>query len=186
MFQRNYNPYNSTHRGDLSGTSDDNQNYDDGEDYSDPSDPYDQPTPAPNQNEVDREESWDGYDSAREDYDHNGQGKSEYDERHRYDEERRYEERRRYEEKWRLAQRNRHDNPSSGGAVSSSSSSSGGVGFESGSKVHQESFDRYDENGYPSSYKVHPAPGVDTKGCKGSHCCYPKCFAEKGSRVSFQ
>jgi hypothetical protein len=47
----------------------------------------------------------------------------------------------------------------------------------------QESVNRYGEEGYPSSYKIYPAPGFEKK-CNGSTCCYPKCFAEKGSRVS--
>lgn len=40
-----------------------------------------------------------------------------------------------------------------------------------------------DNENYPSNYHVVPMPGASN--CTGSGCCVPKCFAEKGSRVSF-
>lgn len=44
-----------------------------------------------------------------------------------------------------------------------------------------------DSDDYPSSYKAVPIPGrTSPKNCKGSSCCVPKCFAEKGSRVSIR
>lgn len=43
-----------------------------------------------------------------------------------------------------------------------------------------------DSENYPSSYSAIPIPGkAPQKGCTGSGCCVPKCFAEKGSRVSY-
>lgn len=42
-----------------------------------------------------------------------------------------------------------------------------------------------DDENYPSNYQVIPMPGAP-QNCKGSGCCVPKCFAEKGSRVSFR
>lgn len=42
-----------------------------------------------------------------------------------------------------------------------------------------------DSENYPSSYTVVPVPGYKPqRNCTGSACCVPKCFAEKGSRVS--
>lgn len=42
-----------------------------------------------------------------------------------------------------------------------------------------------DSDTYPSSYTVVPVPGqIPPRNCTGSACCVPKCFAEKGSRVS--
>lgn len=42
-----------------------------------------------------------------------------------------------------------------------------------------------DSDNYPSSYTVVPVPGYKPqRNCTGSACCVPKCFAEKGSRVS--
>lgn len=42
-----------------------------------------------------------------------------------------------------------------------------------------------DSDNYPSSYTAVPVPGYTAKqNCTGSGCCVPKCFAEKGSRVS--
>lgn len=117
-----------------------------------------QPQPPPGHNQ-----------SGNEGYDQNGQAWGSWEERQRY------EERLRWEERQRAEERRRQESGSQYG--------SGSGREESGAR--QESQDRYGENGYPSSYKVYPAPGYNAqKNCTGSGCCYPKCFAEKGSRVS--
>lgn len=52
-------------------------------------------------------------------------------------------------------------------------------------KGYDRNYGRPNQNGYPSNYKVVPAPGYKGQtNCVGSNCCFPKCFAEKGSRVS--
>lgn len=56
------------------------------------------------------------------------------------------------------------------------------VGNENGYD-RQGPYDSGSEN-YPSSYSAIPIPGGQAKNCSGSGCCVPKCFAEKGSRVS--
>jgi len=57
-------------------------------------------------------------------------------------------------------------------------SSSYGSGYQLGGGA------RYDVPG--SSYNTYPVIGSRTPpaNCSGSACCIPKCFAEKGSRVS--
>jgi hypothetical protein len=53
-----------------------------------------------------------------------------------------------------------------------------------GSGYHPGGGSSYDVPG--SSYSTYPVIGSKTPpaNCTGSACCIPKCFAEKGSRVS--
>lgn len=44
-------------------------------------------------------------------------------------------------------------------------------------------YDAGDNENYPSNYQAVPMPGAP-RNCTGSGCCVPKCFAEKGTRVS--